>query len=267
MTRREVLRARLLNIVRRSDPTVVWTPDFMGFGNLLSIALWVDRDPQARRMMETDILKRWYSHFPSLESLAVPRSQVSFFARRQSAIDRHYAVEYADGEPANFVKRHLLPSFSQQPARGRLVVNVRRGDYFSDPAVRGYFGFDQEPYVRLAVEKVKANAEIAEIIVVSDGLDWCRARLDWLSEFAPVAYAENSTPAKDFETVATAESCVLTNSTFSYWAAHVHDVMFPSQERNVVIPRFFSRWSADHGITGHNPQWSVVEDIPGGWNA
>ena len=264
------MRSRALAIVRRGPHEVVWTPEFMGLGNLLYLAMWVAQERENRSMLRTPALEQWLDVFPALRELTVLREDVAFTAMRRSAVRHSYGRFGDDFSPCEltaFIRAHLTNAGPRE-VEDRLVVNVRRGDYFSDPSVRGYFGFDQDAYLRQAVAAIHQQETIQSVLVVSDGIGWCRDRLGWLDDFATdVRFASGSTPADDFWTVATSRRILMTNSTFSYWAAHVHDVLLPDGAAHVWAPAFFSRWQPDHRSWGLDPRWSVVQDIPGGWDS
>ena len=104
--------------------------------------------------------------------------------------------------------------------------------------------------------------------MVSDDVAWCRANLTWIGDSAEVSFAPDAdTPVEDFTTLATARRLVLTNSTFGYWAAHLSNGLYGDNHQHIVVPWFHDRtmWS---GASYHlNPAWTVVRDIPGGWDS
>ena len=77
-----------------------------------------------------------------------------------------------------------------------MVVNVRRGDYYSEPHLRRTYAFDVAGYVEEALGRMATSSAIPEVAFVSDGLEWCRAHLDTVaSRFTPrVAYASRAAP-------------------------------------------------------------------------
>jgi hypothetical protein len=282
------LRAALLDPLRRGGRPVAWTPPFMGSGNVLLVALWAHEETLAGRpslALATDAIRSWFDTFPSLRSVLVERESVRFTDRRVMPWSSAHQASRSTGAPdepmpidmaavGRFLDQVLLPD-SPVVTPGfpdadpdRLVINVRRGDYYSDPDVRGQYGFDLEPYLRLAVEaSCSADGPPSTIVVVSDGMDWCRARLGWLDEVAPVEFAAPTGAVGDFLRVAASRRIVLTNSTFSYWAAYVSNAVRGDNHQQVWAPRFFDR-SRDGGRSWLlDERWSVVESIPGGWDS
>ena len=268
----QTVRAAARNLVQRGPREVVWTPDYMGLGNLLYLALWCDADPDNRRFLRTARIEPWLEVFPSLAELTVRRDEVRRSDVRRSAVSESYGrlgEDFDQEHLHDFVRRRLLCTFKSVDD-DRVVVNVRRGDYYADHNVRGYFAFDVDAYLQVALPRVVDQRPVSEVHVVSDGLDWCRARLGWVETRLglPLTFATGSGgPAADFETAATARRLVATNSTFSYWAGYVHDVLYPGSQADVWAPRFFSRWQDDYSAWQLDPRWSIVEHIPGGWNS
>ena len=66
----------------------------------------------------------------------------------------------------DFVRTHLAPRVDDDTDPGTLVVNVRRGDYF-DAENRAGFAFDQDAYLKVAVQRAYEQAEPEKIRVVS----------------------------------------------------------------------------------------------------
>lgn len=261
----------------------MWTPHFMGFGNVLLLILWVDQKRQRGEpgwVLVTDALRPWLGVFPELLDLVVEREDVGIRDQRvmpwradsqtQETFEE-YGRGFDDDEIDAFVRRYLASAVAAgRPApTNELVLNIRRGDYYSDPEIRGQYAFDLDMYLRTAVARAfEAGGPAARFHIVSDGPDWCRERLTWLNELAPVTYADpHDGPVEHFLRVARARRMIITNSTFSYWAAYVSNVINAHEPGQIVAPLFFDR--SRNG--GHSwlldSRWSVVGDIPGGWDS
>ena len=171
-----------------------------------------------------------------------------------------------------FLRDVLLPGADLGDGAGPgqedvLVVNVRRGDYYDNADIRKQYGFDVVSYLRIAVQGSVTNDGVPPAIqVVSDDVGWCRNELGWLTEVAPVDWKAGSNPQSDFATVANARRAIITNSTFSYWAAHVSNVLHGDNHAQIWAPRFFDRSQNGGRSWLLDERWSVVEDIPGGWD-
>ena len=135
--------------------------------------------------------------------------------------------------------------------------------------MRGRYSFDIAEYVRTALELTEQrDGAVDHVDIVSDGIDWCRDRLAWIEQPGRrVTFADGVTPMEAFARVSAARRLILTNSTFSYWAAHVSTVRYADNHSLVYAP-WFHRRDIDDGASWHlDPRWSVVRDIRGGWDA
>lgn len=273
---REMARG-LLSLARRGPRTVLWTENYhMGLGNLLYLWLWAD----ARRAAGEDVavlsrptMDPWLPHFPAMLGLTIPHRAVRWNDRRVVDSPQVFGTNFLRDQLTAFIRRRVqtAPSFStfspDDVDPHRVVVNIRRGDYYSNPKFRGIYGFDIETYMRVAMAKVANEGPVSGVHVVSDGIDWCRSRLAWLGEFAPLSFADNETPMQNFATVATARRLILTNSTFSYWGGYISNVLHEDNFAEIYAPWFHARTIA-HGMAYQlDPRWTVIEDIPGGWDS
>lgn len=279
--------AALLAPVRHRGRRVAWTPEFMGLGNLLQLAMWahdgtVSGEP--RWIRSTPRLEPWLEIFPGLRAVVLMPGEVRFTDRRvrpwsqaaraagvEGAVALHEPVDVSAVE--RFVRDVLLPGSRLEAgcegavADDALVVNVRRGDYYSDPEIRRQYGFDLVGYLRVAVQgSVAHEGDPTCIVVVSDDLDWCRRELGWLADVAPTTWRVDSGPVDDFMTVSAARRAILSNSTFSYWAAHVGNVLHGDNHASVWAPRFFDRTQNGGRSWLLDERWTVVEELPGGWD-
>lgn len=246
----------------------------MGFGNILYLALWAWRGRQEGLdtwFLATPKVTPWLLTYPRLAELAIRPEHVSFRDGRVTALGSYgrFGEDFTRSELHEFVVE-FLPTAAVGWRDDTVVINVRRGDYYSVPANRGALGFDVSEYLRVAVSTmIRTQGPVGRLHVVSDGQDWCHAKLPWLADhceeltFAPSTDAS----AQNFREVATSPRVILTNSTFSYWAGYVHDVTHPGRESAVWAPSFFARGHNGGQAWQLDPAWSIVQDIPGGWDS
>lgn len=260
------LKEQVLGVVRRGGREVAWTPEFMNLGNLLMLGKWAF---EGRRL---DIERRVRLHekhvatlglFPTLRrDLFVTEEEIRFTDKRVMPWSEQSSIRTTDDMEVlpDYVRDAVLPGspFTQDPGGldDALVVNIRRGDYYSVPEHKAEFGMDQVGYVREALRHV--GDVPGRIIVISDGLDWCEDHLDGiLSEVAPTTY-EDGDLVHDLRMLVHARRLILPNSTFSYWGGYIGDQLHPG--RQVIAPWFFSR-----GQDGRNlpapvlPEWTALE--------
>lgn len=271
------LGSRASRPLQRGRRTVLWTPnEGLGFGNVLYLWLHAylrQRHGEQYRVLTPHAMHVWLEELPRVrEALAVDRAQVRVSDRRDHGWFSRFGSDFSRAQLHGFVGdclvgTSLVPGPSPDPTS--VTVNVRRGDYYATPHFRGTYGFDIAAYVDLALAKAATGCRIDRILVVSDGLDWCRLKLDRvLREHAEVVdyVADTDTPQDNFRVVATSQRLIGTNSTFSYWGGYVGNVLY-GVDSHVVMPRFHARLDGDYSAYQLDPAWCVVEDIPGGWDA
>lgn len=255
----ERLAGSALNLMRRGERTVLMTPPTgLRLGNLLYVWLQAHRRTRAGAptlALEARAMEPWLTAFPEFSALTIPQGSVRFRDRREwdaAWLYQRFGADFTADDVAAFVRETILPHVVPDRT-GRLVVNVRRGDYYAEFASK--YSFDQAGYLEAALERL-APAERA--LVVSDDADWCRVNLDSLirSRAGEVEYAAPD-PLANFLAVAGASRIIGTNSTFTYWAAYVAGVVHPAAE--VVMPRFHARMA--HGTDAHqlDPRWTVID--------
>lgn len=269
------IKSGALSLIRRGRH-IAWCPDWMNLGNLLYVGMWAHEGrmsgeprfallhPHKRSALET---------FPQLmDRVFVTKNEVRFLDRREmpwsgegDLRDEHYAPPLL----SSYISDLLLPASPVAARPGdihddALVLNVRRGDYFSVPEHRSAFGIDTAAYSFEAVSTaVSEGSSPSEITVVSDDIDWCREHLQDLNEFAPVRMRDGGV-VDDLAALVHAPRLVIPNSTFSYWGGYIGDVVNPG--RQVFAPGFFTRTTNNGKAWQLRPHWRVIEDTPSGWS-
>lgn len=265
--------------LRRGSRVVQQAPQTgLGFGNFLYLWFAAHRRQHRGedcRVLTPSAMNPWLSEFPALRELAVcPREVRPRDRRRRWTFDLsdRFGTDFTREDLGDFVRRRLLGGGayvrSSAHGPGALTLSIRRGNYYSVPHVRGTYSFDIPAYLEVALsEAERCGGDISTLIVVSDGIEWCRERLDPLlrSHAASIVYAVG-TPQENFRAVATSGRLIGTNSTFSYWGGYVNDVLYGSAAQ-VIMPRFHARLGTSNRAYQLDPAWTVVEDIPGGWDS
>jgi hypothetical protein len=266
--------------IRRGPRTVLWTQPTAHLGNFLYD--WMHAFEQRAQAIDmvclrTPPMDRWLPVFGDRAAeLLVESHDVRLTDRREKGLhnefgphfDEHVLARFIEGflEPSGVLDIDAVPAALQVTERD-VVVNVRRGDYVSNPANWRAYGFDVGDYLRVALARsVEVGGPIRRILVVSDGIEWCQAHLGWLADHCETLDFEDSgqPPEVHLALLSHAPRLVLANSTFSYWGGYTSAWRFgdPTQ---VVAPWFHVRTALDGAAWQLDPRWSIVKEIPSGW--
>lgn len=161
-----------------------------------------------------------------------------FHPRHLKVADMRYLVGYWQSEQffpgmrdellAQFTLRNPLCQESEHvlaqiQASNSLAVHVRKGDYVTNPAAYKIYYQLGSDYYRWAINdwaQRQTNADHKpEIFVFSNDFSWCREHLTfpWKTRF--VDHNQAQTAHEDLVLMSAAQCCVISNSTFSWWAA------------------------------------------------
>lgn len=272
------LKSGLLAPIRRGPRTVLWTEEFkMGLGNILYLWLWAfsrQRAGEDAVVRYTGYLRPWAERFGGIcGDLMVETGQIRFRDRRVHTSNQRFGSDFTEEELRAFAQALLAtePLASAVPAQvsdsSTLVLNIRRGDYFNDYRFRGKYSFDQIAYLETALAGAAQQGGTDRLTIVSDDIAWCQARLSWLSRFGEVSYVTGADPIGHFATLIGARRLIITNSTFSYWGAYLSTALHGDNHHQVWAPRFHARHIDQGRAYQLDPRWSIVEDIPGGWDS
>ena len=148
--------------------------------------------------------------------------------RKQFRLDKSIALDLKERYP-----RLLSQKFS--------AIHVRRGDYMKNLYKHPFCG---KRYYREAIKEL-GNPD--RIIIFSDDIKWCRNNLRGEN----IDYMEGSSFLDDFFLMTFAEQLVISNSSFSYWAAFLNE-----KKSKVIVP---SLWY------GFRHKVDTRDLIPKGW--
>ncbi|UWF77892.1 MULTISPECIES: alpha-1,2-fucosyltransferase [Microbacterium] len=255
------MRIAMVDLLRRGDRTVILTPPAgLRFGNWLY--LWLDAHQETALGRPTFVrevpgMAEWFDVFPRLRELTVSEPEMRFHDRRvwePKGFRQRFGIDYSREALHAFARDVLAPSIPPGPP-DRLVINVRRGDYYSTAQKREAYGFDQVGYVRAALALLD---DVDDVLVVSDDDVWCRENVDAVirDRTSRVEYARPD-PAANFLAVAGARRIIGMNSTFTYWAAYVADATHDATE--IIMPRFHARLGGSSAADQLDPSWTALD--------
>lgn len=267
--------AQMVRRWRASSDRVIALPpsEGIGVGNMFTFWLWAHHGRligEDRWVRHTEAMEPWLEVFPQIRPLLIAPDDMRLRDRRDPNWYQQFdAFPYESMR--SFIDERLLSSAAMQPGAddlrlddpGRVLVNVRRGDYYSNPNFRRLYGFDIAAYVQQAMLGASQQGSITGVYVVSDDPAWCEAHLGFLAQYGPVRYAPVADgPVANLRDLAAARRLVLANSTFSYWGAYVSNVRYGDNFELTWAPEFHRRDINDGKAYQLDPRWSVIEGVP-----
>jgi len=249
----------MLDRMRRGDRTVIMTPPAgLRFGNWMY--LWLDAHQKSvaghpTLVLEAPGMAPWFESFPALRALTITREELRFHDQREwndQDWRQIFGKDFTRESAHRFIRDNIADHIPLSPP-DRIVLNVRRGDYYSNPGLEKLYGFDQLGYIRAALAEF---SNVNDVLIVSDDADWCRQNVAPLMHaVANVAYADPD-PAANFLAVAGARRIIGMNSTFTYWAGYVADAI--RADAQIVMPLFHGRLYADTDAHQLDPTWTAI---------
>jgi hypothetical protein len=145
-----------------------------------------------------------------------------------------------------------LAGNSKPSSRGYGAVHIRRGDYVTNNAASRILGAQKVGYYVQAT-KLLLDRGTDQIVFVTDDPQWVE---EYVLPLMPNGYdysVASTDLRQDFRTLADAEAVVISNSTFSWWAAFLGGA-----DRFVVRPK---HWFADGAADRLSyPGWTVIDN-------
>jgi hypothetical protein len=123
------------------------------------------------------------------------------------------------------------------------LIHIRKTDQMTTFSKSIYRQIDVD-FIELSVLKMKKeNPSINRIIICSDDINWCKNKVVNLNNINCIDFVENSGLWYDFSLMLTVKYLIISNSTFSWWAA------FLNTEARVVYPeKWYNRSKSNFGF-------------------
>ena len=165
------------------------------------------------------------------------------------------------------VSAEMIQSMSQSKTFSRLVeatvnndiaVHIRFGDYSNNLETKKFHGLSAMSYYVKAVNHLRSVHHYDQIVIYSD--DPGKAFPDFVEAFGPseipVIAKESSNEFQDLAGMSSSKGIVISNSTFSWWAAWIGSQL---HECNVIAPRpwFATPTAADVNLLP--VEWTVLD--------
>lgn len=135
-----------------------------------------------------------------------------------------------------------------------VCLHVRRGDYFGRDSTQRVFGVCTPDYYRRCIRHLRERHEGLSFWVFSDDLAWAKEHVtDDQSAFEFVDSNGADAPHLDLVLLSRGRHLALSNSSFSWWAAWLHD-----DRGDVLVP---TRWNntPELGAPSTRPQWLALD--------
>ena len=251
-----------------NNRTVLLTYPGLRLGNVLYFALHANLQQASGvnyRVLDPGPDEDWRRDLPSLNSLLLHPSKLRLTDHRAHippSFLQTFGDDFTRTQLEQFVRDRLSDVLrgTFAPDEDMVVLNVRRGDYYSDPTFRSLFGFDVPDYTRRAIAALEQSSGPAnQILVVSDDPTWCTANLGFLDYGRrSVRFSAGAdTPLDNLRSIAQARRLVITNSTFSYWGAYASSVLH-ADPVEVWAPDLHSRGVRGGRPWQHDPRWHAL---------
>lgn len=268
----------IVNLVRRGPRELIVSYPKMGWGNHLFQLMQVHcrrADNPETYLIRPPRMEAWFEEFPLLADLVIPESDRRFTDRIALTLGFGFGEDFTREQLDAFCQQTMLSSSTfqrridaveEEITAATLVINVRRGDYYGT-AFEPEFGMRIVPYVDEAVALQECQTAFDSIQFVSDDLAWCSHHFQHLATRYPVSFTRaGNDMIDDLATLSAARQMILGNSTFSYWGAYLA-ASRGALPQSIVAPGFHQRTFTERAQKPpfHDPLWTVIDEIPGGW--
>ncbi len=169
-----------------------------------------------------------------------------FFKDIDSIIRKEFSFKEPLGEKAG----KLAPGITSVNA---VSINIRRGDYVSNPRMRRLYDVCDTDYYLSAISKIGSMTARPVFYIFSDDVAWCQENLKIKYPFFVIDHTHAGKKFQDYLKLMTlCKHHIIPNSTFAWWGAWLN----PSKEKIVIAPK---RWFGGH--------WMFLgrKTVPPGW--
>jgi hypothetical protein len=167
----------------------------------------------------------------------------------------------------DLVKTELLSALSSSSifskvipseSKDEIAVHIRYGDYLQDPATKQAHGLSSMSYYVQAINVLRSKSSYKRIVIYSDEPE--KALTDFVSEFGEndldVLAFSGSNEYEDLRGIAASAGIVISNSSFSWWAAWIGQNTIGS---SVIAPKPWFSTPSDADTNLICEGWMVLE--------
>lgn len=171
-------------------------------------------------------------------------------------LDGHFPCE----KYWSFCRKRVLKAFNipYNLTKGVVGVHVRRGDYLNHPQIHPVV---TEEYLIHAMKYFLVRG-YDKFIFFSDDMDWCRTFINscdskfifrQIDKSFDVRFSGNNSPLQDMSLLSSCEHQIISNSTFSMWAAHLNQ----NPDKIIVAPKIWTHVTPQ--------EWDTSDICPDTW--
>lgn len=204
----------------------------------------IDNYQPSKKEVVYELSPNTYTPIPSQDSLYVIgyRQNTAYWGNDKEFVKS--VIKPIDGIYETILRIYRLAPMN---IKEWTTVNVRRGDYVN---YKDSIGLESADFYKRAIAK-----QAKPCMIISDDIDWCKENLpghNYLDKEVP-GYTK---AAVDFWFQTMVNINIISNSTFSWWAAYLNPSLF-----NVVIaPKQFLRSSNEQNIY-NNLNWLLIDSV------
>jgi hypothetical protein len=157
-------------------------------------------------------------------------SEIEIEGRHVELIGYFQSFKYFQ-EISEVLRKFILNRIpSLQDHRDTIYVHARLGDMALNPTSRAYHGIVSDEYIKNAIASFEKNDQ--KVVVITEELALLKKELPWIASRADEIQGKSL--EEDFQTLLSAKNLVISNSTFSWWAAWL------SQAKTVAPLQWFT---------------------------
>ncbi len=223
---------------------------FATYKNPRSWRHWVDRvKPLPYRTYREEPFLQCYRSVP--EMLQVKTDSVYYTGYWQNVdyvqpLRERLVHEIVLKPQFQLAKEH--PLLVQRGQMETIAVHIRRGDYVTNKSI---YPLPSKEYYQEAVQAIAALRPNVQIFVFSNDIEWVKQELVFDLPTIYVSDGHGLTDEQEFDFMRQCDHHVIANSTFSWWAAWLHE----GKDQIVFAPK---QWL-------NLPQLDTSGLIPTGW--
>jgi hypothetical protein len=114
-----------------------------------------------------------------------------------------------------------------------VCLNVRRGDFVSDPVSSSVLGFKGPEYIHKAVQAIEQRVSNPHFYIFSDDIDWCKEHIRLEHPVTIVDHHQAGRKFADYlQLMSSCKHLIIPNSSFAWWAAWLNS----NPDKIVVAP-------------------------------